>query len=141
LAEQLLEFVSSHKSGKQNELFLPEEVEESTPLIEGAVSRVMVNAYERNLRARRQCIKHHGTDCYICGFSFGAVYGEVADGYIHIHHLRPLSEICVQYKVDPVKDLRPVCPNCHAVLHRRIPAYSIDEVRGFLARQSTKGKT
>ena len=39
-----------------------------------------------------------------------------------------------QYEVDPIKDLRPVCPNCHAVLHRRIPAYRIEEVRAFLDR-------
>jgi predicted HNH restriction endonuclease len=43
-----------------------------------------------------------------------------------------LSEIGGEYIVDPVADLRPVCPNCHAVLHRRIPAYSIEEVRVFL---------
>jgi predicted HNH restriction endonuclease len=32
-------------------------------------------------------------------------------------------------------DLRPVCPNCHAVLHHRVPAFSIEEVRTFLQLQ------
>jgi predicted HNH restriction endonuclease len=113
---------------------LPEEVDAATALTEGAVCQITVNAYERNAEARRRCIEHHGTSCCICEFSFGAVYGEVAKGYIHVHHLRALSEIGGEYVVDPVADLRPVCPNCHSVLHRRIPAFSIEEVRGFLGR-------
>lgn len=118
-----------------DEGYLPEEVTDDSRLIEGAVRRVSVNAYERNPEARRRCIKHHGTSCSICQFDFCAVYGEVVDGYIHIHHLRPLSEISEEYVVDPVEDLRPVCPNCHAVIHSRIPAYSIQEVRSFLRRK------
>lgn len=116
-------------------LLLPEEIAATTaPLVEGAVCRVSVNAYERKPEARRRCIEAHGASCCVCGFSFGAVYGEVAEGYIHVHHRRPLSEIGGEYVVDPVADLRPVCPNCHAVLHRRIPAFSIEEVRGFLSQ-------
>jgi putative restriction endonuclease len=114
-------------------LLLPEEIAATTaPLVEGAICRVSVNSYERNPEARRRCIEAHGTNCCICGFNFGAAYGEVAEGYIHVHHLRPLSEVGGEYVVDPVADLRPVCPNCHAVLHRRIPAFSIEEVGGFL---------
>ncbi len=118
-------------------LLLPEEIAATTaPLVEGAVCRVSVNAYERNPEARRRCLEAHGTRCCICGFCFGAVYGEVAEDYIHVHHLRPLSEIDGEYVVDPVADLRPVCPNCHAVIHRRIPPFSIEEVRTFLRPQS-----
>jgi predicted HNH restriction endonuclease len=116
-------------------LLLPEEVAATTRLVEGAVCRVSVNAYERSPKAHRQCIERHGTNCCICQFNFGAEYGKVAEGYIHVHHLHPLSEIGGEYVVDPVEDLRPVCPNCHAVLHRRIPAYSIEEVRSFLQRR------
>jgi 5-methylcytosine-specific restriction protein A len=118
-------------------LLLPEEIAATAaPLVEGAVCRVSIDAYERNPEARRRCIEVHGTSCCICGFSFGAVYGEVAEGYIHVHHLRPLSEIGAEYVVDPIKDLRPVCPNCHAVLHRRIPAFSIEEVQSFLKQRA-----
>ena len=42
--------------------------------------------------------------------------GREAEGYIHVHHLRGLSDVGGEYVVDPVNDLRPVCPNCHAVL-------------------------
>jgi 5-methylcytosine-specific restriction protein A len=111
----------------------PEEIVESTGLSEGALRTITVNAYERNPEARRLCIEHYGAICSICGFKFGAVYGEAFEDFIHVHHLRPLSEIGLQYVVDPIKDLRPVCPNCHAVLHRRAdPPYKIEEVRAFL---------
>jgi hypothetical protein len=108
---------------------LPEEIIQPSGLVEGAVRSITVNAYERNPQARRQCIDAHGTICCICGFSFGAVYGKVADGYIHVHHLRPLSQVNGEYVVDPVKDLRPVCPNCHAVLHLGGECRSIEEVK------------
>ena len=100
---------------------------------EGSMRQVTVNAYERNPRARRLCIAAHGTSCCVCEFDFGAVYGPAAEGFIHVHHLRPLSDIAEEYQVDPVNDLRPVCPNCHAVIHRRTPPYSIEEVRAMLA--------
>ncbi|WP_020469957.1 HNH endonuclease [Zavarzinella formosa] len=116
----------------QRASLLADEIDFNRPLPEGAKYQITINAYERNPIARRLCIARYGTACVICDFSFGAVYGKVAEGFIHVHHLRPLSEIGAEYEVDPVEDLRPVCPNCHAVLHQRTPAYSIEEVRGFL---------
>lgn len=110
----------------------PDEVDAGTEYREGAVVRVSVNAYERNPAARRACIEHFGTSRCICGFSFGLVYGPEVEGFIHVHHLRALSDLAGEYVVDPVVDLRPVCPNCHAVLHSRSPAYTIEEVRGLL---------
>lgn len=116
---------------------LPEEINNSEVLTEGAIQHITVNAYERNPEARRRCIEHYGTRCCICRFDFGQVYGEVAKGLIHVHHLRPLSEIGEEYQINPVADLRPVCPNCHAVLHRRSPAYSIEEVKAFLDQSNS----
>jgi hypothetical protein len=119
---------------------LPGEAEQA-PLVEGAVCRVTVNAYERNPEARRRCIAHYGTDCYVCGINLGQAYGLVAEGFIHVHHLRPLSEIGAEYVVDPERDLRPVCPNCHAVLHRRTPAFSLDEMRALLQNREVSSNS
>ena len=118
---------------------LPEEVNAPHRYPEGATYRIAINAYEqrkRNRQARDTCIQHYGTCCYVCGFSFEATYGEVAEGYIHVHHLVPLSKIGKKYKVDPVEDLRPVCPNCHAVIHQRTPPYEPEEVRAFMEKHS-----
>lgn len=116
---------------------LPEEIDSSVVFTEGAVQWISVNAYERNAEARRQCIEYYGARCCICEFDFGQVYGKVVEGLIHVHHLRPLSEIGEEYQVDPERDLRPICPNCHAVVHRRIPAYSIEEVGAFLKQANS----
>ncbi|MCZ2342129.1 MAG: HNH endonuclease [Bacteroidales bacterium] len=119
----------------QPESQFPDEVPPGLAFTEGAVRQVTVNAYERSREAVSRCKATHGTDCAVCGFSFGAMYGVVAEGYIHVHHLRPLSEVGGAYVVDPVEDLRPVCPNCHAVLHLGGRCRSIEEVRQLLAQQ------
>ena len=113
---------------------LPEEVVDQSRLLEGAVCRIYVNAYERNSKARRLCLDHHGTTCCVCGLDFGGVYGAVADGYMHVHHLRPVSGVGADYEVDPIADLIPVCPNCHAVIHLQKPPFSIKEVKALLDR-------
>ena len=115
---------------------LPDEVPNASTHTEGALKQVTVNAYERNWKARRECIEHYGATCCVCGFDFGARFGPEADGYIHVHHLRPLSEIGHEYKVDPITDLRPVCPNCHTVIHLGGGCRSIEEVKRLLSSQA-----
>jgi hypothetical protein len=122
-----------------NEFRLPDEVPVGVTYREGSVGRVEVNRYERDPQARLACIAAHGTTCCVCGFSFGAVYGVEADGYIHVHHIKPLSEVGgEQVVVDPVEDLRPVCPNCHAFLHLGGQCRSIEEVQQLLAQQTRR---
>ena len=65
----------------------------------------------------------------ICGFDFEAFYGELGKNYIHVHHIVPLSKINKEYSVDPKNDLVPVCPNCHAMIHRTEPALTIDALK------------
>lgn len=119
---------------RSDETFLPEELNSSEVFVEGAARQITVNAYERSTEARSRCIAFHGTRCSVCEFDFGASYGEMLEGFIHVHHLRPLSEIGGEYEVDPIEDLCPVCPNCHAVIHSRKPLLTIDEVKAMLAQ-------
>ncbi len=99
---------------------------------EGSPATITITKYERDPAARHACIQHYGDCCYVCGFSFGKAYGETAQGYIHVHHLREIASAKKEHKVDPIRDLRPVCPNCHAVIHRRKPPLSIKEVKALL---------
>lgn len=115
------------------ESFIPEEVYEADKLPEGASRQITINAYERNPEARKRCINYYGTKCLICSFDFNEFYGPIGKDYILVHHLIPLSEVNEKYDVDPIKDLRPVCANCHAIIHKRQPPYSIEEVKQMIA--------
>jgi 5-methylcytosine-specific restriction enzyme A len=115
-----------------NHVPLTEEIAPGDRFVEGAVVRVLVNAHERDPRARAACVRVHGARCAVCGSDFGSVYGDIASGFIHVHHLKPLADIDSEYSVDPAIDLRPVCPNCHAVIHLGGKCRSIEEVQEML---------
>jgi hypothetical protein len=111
---------------------LPGEIVDGRPYREGSKRSVVVNSYERDPRARQACLDHYGTSCVVCGFDFERAYGETASGFIHVHHLRSLADIGEEYVVDPVSDLRPVCPNCHAVIHLGNKTRPLQEVIDML---------
>lgn len=101
-------------------------------LEEGKLYEITLTRHERNPKARKKCLEHYGTDCYVCGFNFEQVFGEIGKDFIHVHHLLPLSEISQEYEVDPINDLRPVCPNCHAMIHKNNPPFTIEEIKNLL---------
>ena len=103
------------------------ESELATDRHEGARIRAEANRYERDPVARAACIRYYGATCVICGFNFAAAYGAEAAGFIHVHHLQPLSTDGQHHAVDPITDLRPLCPNCHSFVHLRTPPIEIDE--------------
>jgi hypothetical protein len=113
-------------------LLLPDELIEPRDFPEGGRKSIIVNGYERNVRAREACIKHFGPLCSVCGLDFEQRYGRLGNGFIHVHHIVEIAKIGKQYKVNPKKDLRPVCPNCHAMLHRNDPMLSIEELNALL---------
>lgn len=108
----------------------PENNMEGLP--EGAQSKIIVNRYERSRANRQICITVNGAFCNICGFNFGKLYGFEGEGYIEVHHIIPVSKLGKDYRVDPVNDLIPVCANCHAMIHKRNPPYSVDEIKLLL---------
>jgi len=113
-----------------------EEVASPSLYKEGAITTIAVNRYERDARARKACIAHHGATCAACDFDFATTYGRLGKGYIHVHHIVPLHTMGSTDAVDPVTDLRPVCANCHAMLHRGGVLRSISDLRRCLRRQS-----
>lgn len=115
------------------EISYPDDVEEI--FFEGAKKQINVNIYERSKVARDKCIEHYGFLCSVCGFDFVKVYGDIGENFIHVHHITPISEIGVSYKLDPVKDLRPLCPNCHAMIHRGKLLFSIEDLRKIVSKK------
>lgn len=100
---------------------------------EGGYTRIEVNKYERSRINRAACIEIQGSKCKGCGFDFCEHYGEIGDGFIEVHHIEPVSGIQPGTIVDPSVDLVPLCSNCHSMIHRRIPPYSIEELRTIIS--------
>jgi hypothetical protein len=109
---------------------------EQIGFVEGGVQESQYTRYERDPRARQACIARWGCTCVVCGFNFEKFYGEVGTAYIQIHHLEPLAATGRQQVTDPVHDLRPVCANCHAMIHRRKPILSPEQLRAILNMRS-----
>lgn len=107
-------------------------------LPEGASSKVLVNKYERNPKNRSACLKHYGSSCMVCGFDFGTEYGEFASDFIHVHHIIPVSQMGLDYVVDPIKDLIPLCPNCHSAVHLENPPISPERLKEKLLGRKLK---
>lgn len=114
----------------KKEIIYPDDIDEKT--FEGAKKNITVNFYERSKSGRDKCIDHYGCQCSICSFDFEKTYGIVGKDFIHVHHIIPISQIGKIYELNPIKDLRPVCPNCHAMLHKRNPPFSIEEVKTMI---------
>ncbi|MCK5603265.1 HNH endonuclease [Candidatus Pacearchaeota archaeon] len=137
LVDKLTKEFSVSSSGR----IYPDEIADDPNYLEGAKKTTIVNAYERNSAARNKCIEHYGFDCAVCKFNFSNKYGRLGVGFIHVHHLVDLAEVDTEYHVDPIKDLRPVCPNCHAMLHKRKPSYSITELQSYLSEKNNSKST
>ncbi len=99
---------------------------------EGAEQTRLTKKYERNRLNRELCLQNKGYKCVVCGFSFEATYGTIGSRFIHVHHVIPVSQIGPDYIINPVKDLVPVCPNCHAMLHRKDPPFLPEELKKIL---------
>jgi 5-methylcytosine-specific restriction protein A len=111
------------------EIRLPGELADGVAFPEGAVSQVRVNRFERDPAARRACVDRWGVDCAVCGGNFGRRYGSVGTGFIQVHHVTPPARVGPHYVLDPERDLRPVCADCHAMLHATYPTLTIGELR------------
>ena len=74
-------------------------------------------------------------------FDFQKIYGDIAfnkqgEAYIEAHHLTPLSDLpegkSIQYNIND--DFRVLCANCHKMVHRKNPQYTIDELKKFMKK-------
>jgi 5-methylcytosine-specific restriction protein A len=107
---------------------------------EGMKKQVTVNAYERDPKARQACIDHYGSACYVCAFDFFKTYGDLGRDYIHVHHLKKVASLGAGAITHPIRDLRPVCPNCHAMLHQDDPPIPIGRLKLLMRSGRAKGR-
>lgn len=115
------------------EALAPPESDDSR-YMEGWRVAVLVERIERDAKARRKCIDHFGASCMVCGFDFEDHYGSLGKGFIHVHHHRlQLASTRGRHKIDPIKDLVPLCPNCHAMIHSQKQMLSVEELKDSIA--------
>ncbi len=113
-----------------------DEFEDPALYPEGEKVQVTASAYERNPVARQKCIDHYGAKCYVCGFDYGRTYGDLGVGRIQVHHLTPFGDGSKPRETNPIADLRPVCANCHWMLHRRSPPVAIADLKHIVTTMS-----
>ena len=106
---------------------------------EGARSNTVISRNERSRSNRARCIAHYGTSCQVCGFDFGKTYGRFARGHIEVHHITPLSTLDEPTRIDPTRDLIPLCPNCHAAVHLTAPPIHPDKLKQLIEQHRSGG--
>ncbi len=75
----------------------------------------------RSASVRDLCIDFWKAVCWVCEANFELDYGPAYKGVIEVHHLKPLSSDDEARRINPVKDCRPLCPNCHRLAHHGMP--------------------
>lgn len=104
--------------------------------VEGDKRIAATSRYERSWANRMRCLAYHGSCCAICGFDFGKAYGIEYEGMIEVHHIKPLHSLDGPVHVDPIKDMVPLCPNCHAAVHRTDPPIDPCELKAIYMKRN-----
>ena len=95
---------------------------------EGKQIKAIITKYERDPINRQICLAHKGYKCSVCGFDFEKEYGEIGKNFIEVHHSIMVSQMEDGHVVDPIKELFPLCSNCHSMIHRKFPPYTVEEL-------------
>lgn len=103
-------------------------------VLEGNKTIYYQSKVERSVANRKRCIEIFGVQCRICEIKLSEIYGDLADGFIHVHHIESISKNGPRW-INPSKDLIPVCPNCHSMLHRNDPPMMPNDLRKIMKRQ------
>ena len=90
---------------------------------EGQKEIAQEQRYERNPINRKLCLLHKGYKCCVCGFDFEKEFGEIGKSFIEVHHSLPVSQMGENHVVDPLKELYPLCSNCHTMIHKKSPPF------------------
>lgn len=98
---------------------------------EGATTGRISTKFERSRFNRALSLAFHGYDCKACGMNMRDTYRGLKNNFVHVHHLNPVAEAGIT-KLDPIRDMVPLCPNCHAIAHMRNPPYTVLEIKQMI---------
>lgn len=138
VAEDQLDYLIIHWVEKFISMILPllpiktvekEKLDENEGTFEGKQYSRVSTIYERNRKNRQACLAAHGYKCKVCKFDFEQTYGVLGKNFIEVHHIVPLHTLGKNYLINPVKDMVPLCSNCHAMIHRSEPPLTIEQLK------------
>lgn len=107
--------------------------------LEGAERQVTRNIRERDPTARRAAEVHWRQQhdgrlvCEGCDLDFSRRYGMRGEGFMHFHHVEPLALAEGPRAAPGPEALVPLCPNCHAMVHRGEDLLSVEDLRRLIA--------
>lgn len=108
--------------GKKIEVF-----DENVLVYEGVKSSKKTTIYNRSKELRDFAIQYYMSSsgnipCVCCSFDFEKFYGDLGKGFIEMHHVKPVfkyeNDDMEKTLFDAVKNIVPVCSNCHRMIHR-----------------------
>jgi predicted HNH restriction endonuclease len=111
--------------------------DEKTMVSEGEGGKRESIVHKRSIALRNAALTNYTNNgrifCKLCGFDLAETYGEIGQNFIEIHHLKSINQYSDEdfekYIPEALKNLAPVCSNCHSMLHKRRPALTIDELK------------
>jgi hypothetical protein len=71
--------------------------------------------------------------CIACGFAFEQRYGPIGADFIEMHHESPVAALRGRSAVTP-EQLKPLCANCHRIVHRQQPMLTITQLKRTIAQ-------
>lgn len=102
---------------------------------EGGVVLRLHKRYERDRKLvaekRKAALIAGELACEACSFDFKVAYGSVGEGYIEVHHTKPVHLLVAGTKTK-LADLALLCANCHRIAHRRREPLSVEEIKQIL---------
>lgn len=138
LINSLKDIQSPEKEDRHAELF-----DENVTINEGTQTIQNTKVYERSKKLRDQAIRYYKADdrikCHACCFDFEDFYGEYGKDFIEIHHEKPVYQYdgddTEKTITDALENVKPVCPNCHRMIHRRRKnLLTLQELRGLISK-------
>jgi len=130
------EAVKNNKEKRKINIF-----DENIIITEGNEKIIYQKTYERSKKLREYAIEYYKKNgeiiCDICCFNFKEFYGKLGEGFIEIHHLKPIfmfeGEDLNKKIEEALKNVVPVCSNCHRIIHRnRMQPVSIETMKKYV---------
>lgn len=133
---------SSNIAEAKKKMFL---FDENYSIYEGRVETKVSKQRVRSKILRDRAIQYYTVngriECCVCGFSYTDKYGKLGEGFIEIHHEKPIyqyeEEGTETFIEEALKSVKPLCANCHRMIHRKsTEPLSIEDLRKIIEPSS-----